>query len=114
MVERKRCCVEGGTCPETEIYLLSISLGSSHRLSTGVDASQAVAPREVVAAIREMLSAADLPLGLERERLLEQSLHLQAQLKATQAALGHQRAVRLLSQHRIPPKFYASWQGRGQ
>lgn len=68
----------------------------------------------MVAAIREMLSAADLPLGLERERLLEQSLNLQAQLKATQAALGHQRAVRLLSQHRIPPTFYASWQGPGQ
>ena len=78
-------------------FVCKVSAGSSHRLSTGVDASQAVAPREVVAAIREMLSAADLPLGLERERLLEQSLNLQAQLQATQAALGHQRAVRLLS-----------------
>jgi len=47
----------------------------------------------VVAAIRDMLSAADLPLGLEQERLLEQSLSLQQQLKATQAALGHQQAV---------------------
>ena len=55
--------------------------------------AQAVAPGEVVLAIRDMLAAADLPLGLEQGRLLEQSLGLQQQLKATQAALNHQQAV---------------------
>ncbi len=63
------------------------------QLQPGFHWAQAVAPGEVVAAIRDMLSAADLPLGLEQERLLEQSLTLQQQLKATQAALNHQHAV---------------------
>ncbi len=63
-------------------------------ISARIGLAQAVEPREVVSAIRDMLSAADLPLGLERERLLEHSLSLQAQLKATQAALSHQRQVR--------------------
>ncbi|BDA44284.1 probable Sacsin [Coccomyxa sp. Obi] len=61
--------------------------------ASGASAQPAVAPGEVVSAIRDMLSAADLPLGLEQERLLEQSLSLQQQLKATQAALNHQQAV---------------------
>ena len=61
----------------------------------GFTLGQAVAPGEVAAAIRDMLAAADLPLGLEQERLLEESLSLQQQLKATQAALDHQQSVLL-------------------
>ena len=46
-----------------------------------------VSATEMMAAVRDMLAAADVPLDLERSQLLQQTLELRAQLQGAQSRL---------------------------
>lgn len=48
----------------------------------------AVSAPEMMAAVRDMLAAADVPLDLERSQLLQQTLELRAQLEGAQSRLA--------------------------
>lgn len=58
-----------------------------------------IGPKEMANAVREMLSAAGMPVDLERTGLLERSMKLQKQLEAAAAKLDNAEKV-ILS---LPP-----------
>ena len=64
--------------------------GTGSRLAGQVQAAGqpgAVSATEMMAAVRDMLAAAEVPLDLERSELLQQTLELRAQLQGTQSRL---------------------------
>ena len=56
----------------------------------------AVSAPEMMAAVRDMLAAADVPLDLERSQLLQQTLELRAQLEGAQSRLATAEQVAAL------------------
>ena len=54
-----------------------------------------VSPTEVTGAVVDLLRAAGMPLDLERQQLLQQSLTMQQQVKDTQDQLAQQAQVLL-------------------
>lgn len=53
-----------------------------------------IGPKEMAGAVREMLSAAGMPVDLERTGLLERSLKLQSQLEAAADRLSQADKVK--------------------
>ena len=58
-----------------------------------------VSPAEVTGALTDLLKAAGMPLDLERQQLLQQSLTMQQQVKDIQEQLAEQAEAGL--RHRI-------------
>jgi len=57
-----------------------------------------VSPAELTGALTDLLKAAGMPLDLERQQLLQQSLTMQQQVKDVQEQLAEQAEAGLLHQ----------------
>ncbi len=71
----------------------------------------AVSAPEMMAAVRDMLAAADVPLDLERSQLLQQTLELRAQLEGAQSRLttAEQVAALCAGAHTTASRSAWSW-----
>ena len=58
-----------------------------------------MAPAEVAAAVRDLLVAARMPLDLDREKLIQDTLALREELKAAQSVAMAANTVRLNLEH---------------